>query len=131
MNDPRRAATKRPRGSVATEPNEPRPPLSGYGESDDKAVRVTIGEDGLVEVVAIDPRAMRRGSEALAELARAAMHQAQEDWFRRLTRAKADREEQMRTARERLQEKLDEIDAVHARRMQDLHRLLDGLSQRR
>jgi YbaB/EbfC DNA-binding family protein len=114
-------------------PGEPVPPGSlgsrGHGWSDDKSVQVTIAENGLVERVEIDPRTMRRGSEALAELTRDAMRNAQEDWFRGLAEAMApEQAERARAAKERLRQRLDEIDARYTQRMQDLHGLLDRIS---
>ncbi|GAA3845739.1 hypothetical protein GCM10022226_81410 [Sphaerisporangium flaviroseum] len=100
--------------------------------SDDKSVQVTIGANGLVERVEIDPRTLRQGSEALAELTRDAMRHAQEDYFRRLAQTTApEHAEKARAAKEQLQRRLDEIDARYSERMQELHALLDRLSRDR
>ena len=91
-------------------------------------VHVSIGEDGLVDSVDIDPYAMRAGSGALAELVRDAVREAQEGRLRRLADVATSDDEADARGR-RLQSAFDEIDVVYMRRMQELHSLLDRLSR--
>jgi hypothetical protein len=132
MNDHYPTEASRSRISVSPESHESAPQLFGHGLSNDKSVQVKIGEDGLVELVEIDPRALRRGSEVLAKVAQEAMRNAQEDWFhRRFQVTVLERAERASTTKDRLQQKLGEIDARFAQRMQEIHEALDALSKYR
>ncbi|GGO68131.1 YbaB/EbfC family nucleoid-associated protein [Nonomuraea cavernae] len=100
---------------------ESAPSLSGHGVSEDKSVSVAIGGDGLVERITIDPRVLRGGSEAVAELARDAMRRAQEDWFRHFAQAEAPaRAEEARKVQERLRQRLDELEVKYEQRLREL-----------
>ncbi len=46
-------------------------PPTGHGTSDNKSVQVTIGTDGLLDTVKVDPRAMRHGAGRRGSPARA------------------------------------------------------------
>jgi DNA-binding protein YbaB len=91
-----------------------------------ESVRVTIGSDGLVDTLTIDPRALRQGSEALAELTREAVRKAQRDWFVTKTGPEATRESQ-----ERLQARLEEIRADYDQRMAEINRAIAGVARNR
>jgi DNA-binding protein YbaB len=88
-----------------------------------ESVRVTIGDDGLVDTVTIDPRAMRKGAEAVAELTREAVRQAQRDWFAG--------HEATPDSEDRLRERLREIQADYSHRMEEINRALAGLMRGR
>ncbi|MCA2187283.1 hypothetical protein [Nonomuraea cavernae] len=70
--------------------------------SEDESVQVTIGSNGLVERIQMDPRVMRGGPEEVAGLARDAMRNAQQDWFRQLAQAKSAHASEARKVEKRL-----------------------------
>lgn len=64
-------------------PREPETPFSSHAETEDGRIRVTVEDNGLVSALSIAPRAMRNGSDELAELVLATVRQAQTAWFRK------------------------------------------------
>ncbi|MEV0592910.1 YbaB/EbfC family nucleoid-associated protein [Nonomuraea cavernae] len=132
MNDRYPAEAGHTMQSVFPESRELAAQLVGQGFSGDRSVRVTIGGDGLVELVDMDPRVMRRGSEELAELAAEALRNAQEDWFRRFAQATAPlREERARDIQERLRKSLEQNAQMYAYRTREIQETLAKLSQDR
>lgn len=96
--------------------------LSGYGASANKRIVVTIGNDGLVDSVDVDPQVLRWGTDELTRLIQEAMCEAQRDWFRQFT--ERIRSEMAFAEKSRLQKKLDEIDEDYIRQMEDLSRII-------
>jgi hypothetical protein len=101
-------------------------PPTGHGTSANKSVQVTIGSDGLVDTVTIDPRALRQGAEAVAELTREAVRAAQRDWFGRLAP-----QDPAAGAEDRLRARLAEIHAEFSQRMEEINRVVAGLRRSR
>ncbi len=101
------------------------PPV-GHGASANRSVRVTIGTDGLVDSVTVDPRSMRQGSEAFAELTRQAVRAAQRDWFGKLAE-----QSPASDAGERLRARLDEINDEYSHRMEEINQMIAGLRNTR
>jgi YbaB/EbfC DNA-binding family len=97
-------------------------PHTGRGSSKDESVTVTIGTDGLVDTVAINPRALRQGAQAIEELTREAVREAQRDWFGRLAA-----QDPAPASEERLRARLEEIQAEYSHRMEEINRLMAGL----
>jgi hypothetical protein len=119
----RRGATPESSGTAWPDgPAAPASPPTGHGASDDESVKVTIGTDGLVDTVTINPRALRKGAQALEELTREAVREAQRDWFGRLAE-----HDQAAASQERLRAKLEEISAEYSHRMEEINRLMAGL----
>ncbi|REF36221.1 DNA-binding protein YbaB [Thermasporomyces composti] len=58
--------------------------VTGDGEAEDGLVKVRLGPGGRVREVSIDPRAMRRSSEELAELVKEALNRAHDDLAARI-----------------------------------------------
>jgi hypothetical protein len=127
---------KRPAGRDAT-PAEAAPawpggpaaldsPPTGYGASANKSVQVTIAADGLVDTVKIDPRALRNDAQALSELTRQAVREAQQDWFGRLAE-----HDPAPGSEDRLRTKLEEIHAEYSHRMEEINRMIAGLMRNR
>lgn len=102
------------------EPRMAETPISGRGESKDGLVRVVIGDSGLLDTVDINPRALRKGSEAIAGMIRDAVREAQTSWFRQ----RFGEEDRLPAIPERLQKELDELDAVYEHRMAQLHEIM-------
>jgi YbaB/EbfC DNA-binding family protein len=117
----RPAAAAWPGGPAASES-----PPTGRGASANDSVRVTIGADGLVDTVTIDPRAFRKGSEVVAELTREAIREAQRDWFGRLAE-----HDPAPGAEDRLRTRLEEIQADYSRRMEEINRAMAALMRQR
>jgi DNA-binding protein YbaB len=103
--------------------------FTGSGASADGTVKVAIGEDGFADRVDIDPRVLRAGSEALAERIRDAIRAAQKDWFQKLAQARSDEDVAAAAREKHLQDRFDEINAIYAQRMQELHAMFDRLSR--
>ncbi len=90
-------------------------PPTGYGESANQSVQITIGKDGLVDVVKIDPRALRQGADGLAALTRQALRAAQQDWFGKIAQ-----HDPATGAEDRLNAKVEEMQAEYSRRMEEV-----------
>jgi DNA-binding protein YbaB len=103
--------------------------FTGSGASADGTVKVAIGKDGFADRVDIDPRVLRAGSEALAERIRDAIRAAQKDWFQKLAQARSDEDVAAAARETHLQDRFDEINAIYAQRMQELHAMFDRLSR--
>lgn len=103
-------------------PAAPASPPTGRGASKDESVKVTIGTDGLVDTVTINPRALRKGAQALEELTREAVREAQRDWFGGLAT-----HDPAPASEERLRTRLEEIHAEYSLRMEEINRLMAGL----
>ncbi|MDN3354413.1 YbaB/EbfC family nucleoid-associated protein [Actinomadura sp. DC4] len=101
-------------------------PPTGHGASADDNVRVTIGTDGLVDTVEINPRALRQDARTLGELTREAVRAAQRDWFGRL----ADHDPGP-ASEDRLRARLEEIQAEYSQRMEEINRVIAGLMRSR
>ena len=127
---------KRPAGRDATPAEAPSvwpggpaaldSPPTGYGASANKSVQVTIGTDGLVDTVKIDPRALRQDSQTLSELTRQAVREAQRDWFGRLAE-----HDPGPGSEDRLRAKLEEIHEEYSHRMEEINRLIASLMRNR
>ncbi|GAB2814068.1 hypothetical protein GCM10027176_18290 [Actinoallomurus bryophytorum] len=107
-------------------PAAPDSPPTGRGASDNGNVQVTIGTDGLVDTVKIDPRALRQDAQALGELTRQAVREAQQDWFGRLAE-----HDPAPGSEDRLRTKLEEIHAEYSHRMEEINRVIAGLMRNR
>ena len=118
---PAKAASAWPGGPAALDS-----PPTGYGASEKDSVQVTIGTDGLVDTVKIDPRALRQDAQTLGELTRQAVREAQRDWFGRLAE-----HDPAPGAEERLRAKLEEIHAEYSHRMEEINRVIAGLTRNR
>ncbi|WUV04371.1 YbaB/EbfC family nucleoid-associated protein [Actinoallomurus sp. NBC_01490] len=124
---PRRGATPESSGRAwPGGPVAPASPPTGHGASEDESVKVTIGTDGLVDTVAINPRALRKGAQALEELTREAVREAQRDWFGRLGE-----HDPAVASEDQLRAKLEEINAEYSLRMEEINRLIAGLMSSR
>jgi DNA-binding protein YbaB len=53
--------------------------LTGFAETEDQRVRVTVDSSGVVQDLSLDPRAMRLDSETLADTIKATIHAASAD----------------------------------------------------
>lgn len=118
---PAKAAPAWPGGPAALDN-----PPTGHGASANKSVQVTIGTDGLVDTVEIDPRALRQDARTLGELTRQAVREAQRDWFGRLAE-----HDPGSGSDDRLRAKLEEIQAEYSHRMEEINRVIAGLMRTR
>jgi hypothetical protein len=118
---PAEAASVWPGGPAALDS-----PPTGYGASKNESVQVTIGTDGLVDTVKIDPRALRQDAQALSELTRQAVREAQQDWFCQLAE-----HDPAPGSEDRLRTRLEEIHAEYSHRMEEINRVLAGLMRNR
>jgi hypothetical protein len=102
---------------------EPEASFWSHAETEDGRIRVTVEENGLVNAISIAPRAMRNGSEELAELILATVREAQTSWFRE----KLAKGPEAGPSQDRLRKDLAEVEATFERRMEELRQMMAEL----
>ncbi|GAA4502428.1 hypothetical protein GCM10023191_053970 [Actinoallomurus oryzae] len=104
-------------------PREPETPFSSHAETEDGRIRVTVEDNGLVSTLSIAPRAMRNGSDELAELILATVREAQTAWFRK----KLDKGPEASPDQEMIRKDLAEAEAAFERRLAELRQMMAEL----
>jgi DNA-binding protein YbaB len=109
-------------------PGSPDKTAVGRGAAANEMIRVTVGGNGLIRDVHIDPRAMRLDPDTMAAQLRDAVLAAQKDLLRQFKAKKQQKDADSRL--EQLDKKLTEVHEAYVHQMNACGRLLDDILRR-
>lgn len=109
-------------------PGGPDKTAVGRGTAANEMIKVTVGGNGLIRDVRIDPRAMRLDPETMASQLRDAVLAAQKDLLRQFKAKKQQKDADSRL--HQLDKKLTEVHEAYVHQMNACGRLLDDILRR-